>query len=47
MLYSKNMYQLTHPLTVMRFGGMAAKNSAIGRYAANAFKKSVNPPPLK
>ena len=29
----------------MRLGGIAAKNSAIGRYAANALRKSVNPPP--
>jgi hypothetical protein len=32
---------------VIRFGGIAAKKRPMGRKAANAFKKSLKPSPLK
>ena len=39
--------QYTHELITIRLGGMAARNSPIGRKAASAFRKSLKPsPPL-
>jgi hypothetical protein len=35
----------TYVVMVIRFGGIAAKKSPIGKKAANAFKKSLNPSP--